>query len=106
VNDPHFPKTALLCLENPTIYGKVGDLKYKQECYESANKYNIPVHLDGARLWNAAEFLNIDIKELAKYCDSVLVCLSKGLCAPAGSLIAGSKEFITRAHRNRKLMGG
>ena len=62
VDDPHFPKTGLICLENPTMLGKVGDLKYMSECYEIAKKYAVPVHLDGARLWNAAEFLKVDIK--------------------------------------------
>lgn len=65
-----------------------------EKCYFTAKAHNIPVHLDGARLWNAAVHLKVDIKELAKYCDSVMCCFSKGLCAPAGSIIVSSNDFI------------
>ena len=64
------------------------------------------VHVDGARLFNAATALNCDVKEITKYCDSVMFCLSKGLCSPIGSIIAGTKEFISQARYKRKLMGG
>lgn len=106
VDDPHFPKTGLLCLENPTQVGKVGDLKYMERCYFAAKAHNIPVHLDGARLWNAAVHLGVEIKELTKYCDSVMCCFSKGLCAPFGSIVAGTNDFIQRAIKVRKMMGG
>jgi threonine aldolase len=69
-------------------------------------KYNIPVHLDGARLFNAALSLGVDAKDIAGYTDSVMFCLSKGLCAPVGSIVAGSKQFIHNAAKSRKLMGG
>jgi threonine aldolase len=66
----------------------------------------VPVHLDGARLFNAATYLKVDAKELTKYCDTVMFCLSKGLCAPMGSIVAGTKDFISKARYKRKLMGG
>ena len=74
--------------------------------YDIAKKYNLPVHLDGARLFNASTALNVDVKEITKYCDSVMFCLSKGLCSPVGSILAGSKDFIDKARKKRKLMGG
>lgn len=64
------------------------------------------MHVDGARIFNSAAFLQVDVKEITKYCDTIMFCLSKGLCAPAGSMIAGSKEFIEKARMNRKKMGG
>jgi threonine aldolase len=64
------------------------------------------VHLDGARIFNAAVALGVDVRELTKNVDSVMLCLSKGLCAPVGSMVAGSQEFIQRARRNRKMVGG
>ena len=76
------------------------------EVYETAKKYSIPVHLDGARLFNAALALKVDAREITKYTDSVMFCLSKGLCAPIGSIIADPKEFIHNALKSRKLMGG
>jgi len=102
----HFPKTKLICLENALSSGKVIDVKYMKEIYLLAKKYNLSVHLDGARLFNAATALNIDVKEIVKYTDSVMFCLSKGLCAPIGSIIAGSKQFIDEALFKRKIMGG
>ncbi|WP_019229310.1 low specificity L-threonine aldolase, partial [Sedimentibacter sp. B4] len=68
--------------------------------------HSLPVHMDGARLFNAAISLGVDVKELAACADTVMFCLSKGLAAPAGSMLAGSKSFIDRARKNRKLMGG
>lgn len=70
------------------------------------DKYNIPIHLDGARLFNAATYLNVEPNEIAKYADSINICLSKGLYAPVGSLLVGSKDFIKEARRKRKIMGG
>jgi len=74
--------------------------------YELAKKKNIPVHLDGARIFNAALHLEVDVEEIARHADTINVCLSKGLGAPIGSLVAGGKDFINRARKNRKLMGG
>ncbi|OQY10559.1 MAG: threonine aldolase [Marinitoga sp. 4572_148] len=71
-----------------------------------ADKYDIPIHLDGARIFNAATALQVEPIEIAQYADSVSFCLSKGLCAPVGSVVVGSKNFIGNAKKNRKIMGG
>ncbi|GKT20641.1 Threonine aldolase like protein, partial [Aduncisulcus paluster] len=68
--------------------------------------HGIPVHLDGARIFNAATALNVDVKEITKHVSTANVCLSKGLCAPVGSILVGDRTFIDRARKNRKLMGG
>ena len=102
----HYPDTGLLCLENALANGTVISLEEMKELYETAYNNNIPVHLDGARLFNAATYLNVPAKEIAQYTDSVTFCLSKGLSSPVGSLLCGSKEFIKRARRMRKLLGG
>lgn len=104
--DIHFPSTSLICIENAHSSGNVLTLKNMEEIYDVAKKYNLPIHLDGARLFNASTALNVDVKEITKYCDSVMFCLSKGLCAPVGSILAGSKDFIDKARKKRKLMGG
>ena len=104
--DIHFPSTSLICLENAHSSGNVLTLDEMREAFDTAKKYNLPVHLDGARIFNAATYLNTDVSEITKYCDSVMFCLSKGLCAPVGSILAGSKEFIDKARKKRKLMGG
>jgi threonine aldolase len=104
--DIHFPSTGLICLENAHSNGRVISLKNMENIYIIAKKNNIPLHLDGARLFNAAASLKVDAKEITKYCDSVMFCLSKGLCAPIGSILAGSKEYIDIARKGRKLMGG
>ena len=74
--------------------------------WELAKRYDLPVHVDGARIFNAAAYLDVDVKEMAQYCDTMSVCLSKGLCAPVGSVLVGSKEFIALARRKRKMLGG
>lgn len=104
--DIHFPGTSLICLENAYSNGAVLPLDYVKEVYEIAKDRNINLHIDGARLFNAATSLEVDVKEITKYCDSVMFCLSKGLCAPIGSMLAGSKEFIDKARKKRKLLGG
>ncbi|WP_286905139.1 low-specificity L-threonine aldolase [Clostridium sp. UBA1652] len=104
--DIHFPGTSLICLENAYSSGAVLPLDYVKEVYEIAKDRNINLHIDGARLFNAATFLEVDVKEITKYCYSVMFCLSKGLCAPIGSMLAGSKEFIDKARKKRKLLGG
>ncbi len=104
--DIHFPKTGLICMENAHSSGKVVSIKNMKQVYEFASKQNIPVHLDGARIFNAAIVLKTKPAEIAGYCDSVMFCLSKGLCCPIGSVLAGSYDFIKRARKNRKLMGG
>ena len=102
----HQPKTALLCLENALATGLLVPLDLMEKLYKIAQEHNVKVHVDGARLFNAATALNCDVKEITKYCDSVMFCLSKGLCSPIGSIIAGTKEFISQARYKRKLMGG
>lgn len=105
-DDLHFPSTGLICLENAHSNGRVLPLENMKEISEIAHENRIPVHLDGARVFNAATYLDVDPKEITQYCDSVMFCLSKGLCAPVGSLLAGSKDFIQKAKKKRKLMGG
>lgn len=105
-NDIHYPDTGLICMENAQSSGRVIPLSNMREVFELAQSYDIPVHLDGARLFNAALALGVDGKEIAAFGDSVNVCLSKGLCAPVGSLLLGNKSFIKKARKNRKLMGG
>lgn len=104
--DIHFPKTGLICVETAHSTGNVASLKNLKRISEIAKTYKIPVHLDGARLFNAAEHLKVDAKEIAQYADSISLCLSKGLCAPVGSVVSGSKEFIAKARKNRKILGG
>lgn len=104
----HFPKTGMMALENTMNRqgGKVYSLRAMASVYTVAQEYGIPLHLDGARIFNAATSLNCDVKDLTKYCDSVMFCLSKGLGAPVGSMLAGSTSFIQKARRMRKLLGG
>ena len=104
--DIHFPETTLICMENALSNGRVVPLSVMKEVYQVGQRHNIPVHLDGARVFNAAASLGVDVKEITQYADSVSCCLSKGLCAPIGTLLAGSREFIQRARKNRKMLGG
>ena len=103
--DPHFARTKLLSLEN-TINGKVLPLSYLSQARTFADEHELSLHLDGARVYNAAVALNVDIKEISQYFDSMTVCLSKGLGAPIGSLVLGSSTFIEKARRWRKVLGG
>jgi threonine aldolase len=104
-DDDHFASTQLLCLEN-TINGRVLPAGYTEKARALADRRGLRMHLDGARLFNAAVKQNRAVAELARPFDSVSVCLSKGLGAPAGSLLAGSRDFIKRARRWRKMTGG
>lgn len=104
--DIHEPKTGVICTENAHSTGIVHSLSYMEELYGIAKENNIPVHLDGARIFNAASYLKVDASEIAKHADSVMFCLSKGLCAPIGSMLAGTKSFIDAARRKRKILGG
>ena len=97
--------TKLISLENP-FNGRVLPLDYLEKVSNIAKKHNVKVHLDGARIFNAATALNVDVKEIAKYGDTVSVCLSKALGAPVGTILVGSKEFIQEARMKRKQMGG
>lgn len=104
--DIHFPKTSLICLENAHSNGRVISLEDMRKVFEAAQKYNLPIHLDGARIFNAAAYLGVEAQQIAQYADSVMLCLSKGLCAPVGSLVLGNSAWIAAARKNRKLMGG
>ena len=106
--DHHFPVTRLVCLENTHNRGggSIYPLEKISEIYRLAKSKGLLLHLDGARLWNASMATGIKPEEYAQWADSVSVCLSKGLGAPIGSLVAGSKSFIDRVHRFRKMFGG
>ncbi|WP_439148071.1 low-specificity L-threonine aldolase [Vibrio sp.] len=104
-DDSHFARTKLLSLEN-TINGKVLPMSYLAEAREFVNQHGLQMHLDGARVYNAAVALDVHIKEIAQHFDSMTICLSKGLGAPIGSLLLGSKEYIAKARRLRKMVGG
>ncbi len=104
-DDSHFARTRLLCLEN-TQGGKVLALDYLASARKFVDQYELGLHLDGARLFNAAVKLGVSGKEITRYFDSVSICLSKGLGAPVGSLLVGSSELIKRARRWRKVVGG
>lgn len=106
VEDLHYPDTGLICIENAHSSGTVIKLSEMRSIYQMAKSHHVPVHLDGARLFNAAIALGVEAHELATCADSVMFCLSKGLCAPVGSMLVGSRAFIERARKNRKLMGG
>lgn len=105
-DDIHSPTTRLICLENADSDGTVLDLNYMQAVRNLARRYQIAVHLDGARLFNAATALGVPAAELANQADTVMFCLSKGLCAPVGSILAGPKGVIELARRKRKILGG
>ena len=104
-DDAHFARTRLLALEN-TIGGKPISRKYLEDALQLARRKNLATHLDGARIFNAAAHFHTDVKTLCAGFDSVSACLSKGLGAPAGTVLMGSREFIARAHRARKILGG
>ncbi|MGB1321009.1 MAG: low-specificity L-threonine aldolase [Vibrio gallaecicus] len=104
-DDSHFARTKLLSLEN-TINGKVLPLEYLSNARKFVNKHNLQLHLDGARVYNAAAALDVPVREIAQHFDSMTICLSKGLGAPIGSLLLGSKEYIAKARRLRKMLGG
>jgi threonine aldolase len=103
--DFHFARTRLLCLEN-THNGKVLPVAYHKQAMEFAREHSLSLHLDGARIFNAAVKLGIDVREISQYADTISVCLSKGLGAPVGSALCGPRELITKARRWRKLLGG
>lgn len=107
-DNEHFPRTRLICLENThnRCGGAVLTPEYMQAVGRLARRHGLALHLDGARIFNAAVALGVDVKELAADADSVTFCLSKGLAAPVGSLVCGSREFIAKARRARKVVGG
>ena len=104
----HFPRTRLICLENThnSCNGAALPAEYVDSVAGLAKRYGLSLHLDGARVFNAAVALGVDVKELTRSVDSVSFCLSKGLSAPVGSAVCGSSEFIAEARRSRKVLGG
>ncbi|MGN5111085.1 low-specificity L-threonine aldolase [Aeromonas jandaei] len=104
-DDAHFVQTRLICLEN-THNGKVLPLSYLQEMGAFVAKHGLKLHLDGARLFNAAVASDTSAEVIAAPFDSISICLSKGLGAPVGSLLVGDRDFIARARRLRKMVGG
>jgi threonine aldolase len=108
VENDHFPHTSLICLENTqgTIGGIPITAEYTAQVGEIAHQHGAKLHIDGARLFNAAVALKTPAKELVAPADSVSFCLSKGLCAPVGSVLVGTKAFIKEARRTRKSLGG
>lgn len=107
-NNIHFPRTSLVVLENTHNRGggKVLPLENVKAISDIAHSNGLSVHMDGARIFNAQVATGIPVSEYAKYADSVMFCLSKGLCAPVGSMVVGSKDFINKARKNRKMLGG
>lgn len=107
-DNPHFPRTRLVCLENThnMCSGMPITAEYTDRVAELAHSQGIKVHLDGARVFNAAAALGADVRDLVRNVDSVTFCLSKGLCAPVGSIVCGSAGFIHEARRRRKVLGG
>jgi len=104
-DDVHFAITRLLSLEN-THNGKVLPIAYLQQAWDFTRERQLALHIDGARIFNAAVALDVPLEALARYCDTLTICLSKGLGTPVGSLLCGSEEFIHRARRWRKMTGG
>ncbi len=107
-SDEHVAPTALICIENShnLCGGTVLSVEQVAAITTLAHSHSIPVHMDGARIFNAACALGIPVSTLVKDVDSVMFCLSKGLSAPVGSILVGSRKFIHRAHRVRKILGG
>ncbi len=106
--DIHQPRTGLICLEN--THNRAGGTCYSvqdlAQIKDLADSYEIPVHIDGARIFNAAAAQNVSVEKLAEKANSITFCLSKGLCAPVGSLLTGSYDFIEKCRRYRKMLGG
>jgi len=105
-DDIHEPRTALICLENALANGRVVTLQTMEEIRKVAKAYKLPIHLDGARLFNAATALGVSAADIASKVDTLTFCLSKGLCAPIGAIFAGPRSIVTRARKYRKLLGG
>jgi threonine aldolase len=107
-DDTHQSPPGLICLENThnRCGGVVLPTSYMAAAHAIAQEHGLPLHLDGARIFNAAVALGVDVREITRHVDSVQFCLSKGLSAPVGSLVAGTRPFIARVRRMRKLLGG
>ena len=101
-------KTGLICLEN--THNEAGGIaltiEQMKEHWDIARDHDVPIHLDGARMFNAAVYLGVNVKKIAQFTDSLTFCLSKGLCAPLGSVVCGTEEFVEKARYHRGLLGG
>ena len=104
----HYPKTSLLCIENThnSAGGIALTVDQMKSNWDVAKEHGLGVHLDGARVFNAAVALKVDVKEIAKYTDTIQLCLSKGLSAPVGSLVVGPEDVMKKARKYRKMLGG
>lgn len=107
-DNEHWPRTRLICLENThnRCYGSALTPEYIESVASLARQHKLSVHLDGARIFNAVVALGVDVKNFTRHIDSISFCLSKGLSAPIGSVVCGTREFIAEARRNRKVLGG
>ncbi|MGB7053975.1 MAG: low-specificity L-threonine aldolase [bacterium] len=107
-DNDHWPRTRTVCLENThnRCFGAPLTAAYMASVRDLAKSRGLAIHLDGARIFNAAVALGVDVKEFARHVDSLSFCLSKGLAAPVGSVVCGTQEFIAEARRNRKVLGG
>ena len=107
-SDLHYPPTRVIALENTHNYCMGSPIKpeYMQQIGNLAKRYNLKIHVDGARIFNASVAMRVDVKDLVREVDSVMFCLSKGLSAPVGSLVCGNKKFIDEARKWRKMVGG
>jgi threonine aldolase len=107
-DNEHFPRTGAICLENThnRCGGGILAVDEMAQVATLAREYSIPVHLDGARIFNAATALGVPAADIAQHVDSVTFCFSKGLSAPVGSIVCGTEEFIVKARRARKQVGG
>ncbi len=107
-DDIHYPRTRLICLENTQLRANGAPLApgYLKQVREIADAHGLRIHTDGARIFNAAVAMGVDVRELTRDSDTVQFCLSKGLAAPVGSLLAGPRAWIDEARRARKLVGG
>ena len=108
IDNIHLPPTSLLCIENThnVVGGIALTVDQMKSNYDTAKEYGLGVHLDGARVFNAAVALDVDVKKLTQYSDTVQVCLSKGLAAPIGSMVVGPQNLIDSARKYRKMLGG
>jgi threonine aldolase len=104
----HFPPTSLICIENShnRAGGTVWSPSQTRAVFDFAKDHRLNLHMDGARVFNAAVAQNVDVREFTRYVDTLMFCLSKGLSAPIGSMVVGDSEFIDRARRYRKMLGG
>lgn len=107
-DDPHLPRSKLICVENShnSCGGKALPLEWLKKLLEVKTRFGLPVHVDGARLLNSALYQNVPITDLTEVADSISFCLSKGIGAPVGSVLVGTRDFIRQAKRYRKALGG